>query len=68
MVALKEPISPDASTEDRFLREARITARLQHPAIVPVYEAGRWPGGEPFYAMPAWRAPPPKRCEPLQAS
>ncbi len=28
-----------------------ITARLQHPAIVPVYEAGRWPDGEPFYAM-----------------
>ncbi|MBN1209802.1 MAG: serine/threonine protein kinase [Myxococcaceae bacterium] len=51
MVALKEPISPGTSTEDRFLREARITARLQHPSIVPVYEAGRWPGGEPFYAM-----------------
>jgi len=51
VVALKEPISPASSTEDRFLREARITARLQHPSIVPVYEAGRWPGGEPFYAM-----------------
>ena len=35
----------------RFEREARITARLQHPAIVRVYEAGRWPTGEPFYAM-----------------
>jgi WD40 repeat protein len=51
LVALKEPISPGSSTEERFLREARITARLQHPSIVPVYEAGRWPGGEPFYAM-----------------
>jgi len=51
VVALKEPITPASSTEDRFLREARITARLQHPSIVPVYEAGRWPGGEPFYAM-----------------
>jgi serine/threonine protein kinase len=50
-VALKEPISAGSSTEERFLREARITARLQHPSIVPVYEAGRWPGGEPFYAM-----------------
>src|SRR6185312_12276678 len=28
-----------------------ITARLQHPGIVPVYEAGRWPNGEPFFAM-----------------
>ncbi|HVG58829.1 MAG TPA: serine/threonine-protein kinase [Hyalangium sp.] len=50
-VALKEPIGAGSSIEERFLREARITARLQHPSIVPVYEAGRWPGGEPFYAM-----------------
>ncbi len=35
----------------RFEREARLAARLQHPAIVPVYEAGQWPDGEPFYAM-----------------
>ncbi|HEX8703071.1 MAG TPA: serine/threonine-protein kinase [Myxococcaceae bacterium] len=51
MVALKELIEPGGTVEDRFVREARITARLQHPSIVPVYEAGRWPGGEPFYAM-----------------
>jgi len=24
---------------------------LQHPGIVPVYEAARWPNGKPFYAM-----------------
>ncbi|MEO8553099.1 MAG: protein kinase, partial [Kofleriaceae bacterium] len=35
----------------RFEREALITARLEHPGIVPVYEAGRWPTGEPFFAM-----------------
>src|SRR5262249_52986488 len=35
----------------RFAREMRITARLQHPSIVPLYEAGRWPTGEPFFAM-----------------
>lgn len=35
----------------RFLREQRITARLQHPAIVPVYDAGTLPGGEPFFVM-----------------
>ncbi|MBE7453484.1 MAG: serine/threonine protein kinase [Kofleriaceae bacterium] len=28
-----------------------MTSNLQHPAIVPVYEVGRWPGGQPFYAM-----------------
>ncbi len=50
-VALKELITRDASTEERFVREARITARLQHPSIVPLYEAGVWPSGEPFFAM-----------------
>ncbi|MCC6998297.1 MAG: protein kinase [Deltaproteobacteria bacterium] len=50
-VAIKELLVPRTDLEGRFLREAIITARLQHPGIVPVYEAGRWPSGEPFYAM-----------------
>lgn len=35
----------------RFLRERQITARLQHPAIVPIYDAGVLDDGEPFFAM-----------------
>ncbi|MDI3285003.1 protein kinase [Polyangium sp. 15x6] len=50
-VALKELITRDPQAEERFIREARITARLQHPSIVPLYEAGVWPSGEPFFAM-----------------
>ena len=50
-VALKELIDPVAEQRGRFQREALITARLQHPGIVPVYEAGRWPSGDPFFAM-----------------
>lgn len=50
-VALKEMLDAGGASEDRFVREALLTARLQHPSIVPVYEAGRWPSGEPFYAM-----------------
>jgi WD40 repeat protein/serine/threonine protein kinase len=50
-VALKELIEGGGAAEERFVREALVTARLQHPSIVPVYEAGRWPTGEPFYAM-----------------
>jgi tetratricopeptide (TPR) repeat protein len=50
-VALKELIDPTDENMTRFQREALITARLQHPGIVPVYEAGRWPTGEPFFAM-----------------
>jgi hypothetical protein len=41
-------------TEDetaRFLREARIQARLEHPAIVPVYELSRDPAGRPYFTM-----------------
>ncbi len=50
-VALKVLLEPAGDALGRFEREALITARLQHPGIVPVYEAGRWPSGEPFFAM-----------------
>jgi len=50
-VAIKELISRGYVDEVRFMREAMITARLEHPGIVPVHEAGRWPDGTPFYAM-----------------
>ncbi|HEX4422843.1 MAG TPA: WD40 repeat domain-containing serine/threonine-protein kinase [Kofleriaceae bacterium] len=50
-VAIKELLSPGTAHEARFLREVEITARLEHPGIVPVHEAGRWPDGTPFYAM-----------------
>jgi eukaryotic-like serine/threonine-protein kinase len=50
-VAIKELISPGRVGELRFVREALITARLEHPGIVPIHEAGRWPDGTPFYAM-----------------
>ena len=64
-VALKQLIDPSPDQVSRFQREALITAHLQHPGIVPVYEAGRWPSpraergttidgrgeAEPFFAM-----------------
>ena len=40
---------PDA--ERRFLQEARITGRLQHPGIPPVHELGRLENDVPFFAM-----------------
>jgi serine/threonine protein kinase len=52
-VALKRirPGKLHAGTRRRFLREAAITARLQHPGIVPIYGLGRDDDG-PFYTMP----------------
>jgi len=35
----------------RFVREARITAKLPHPGIPPVYELGELADGRPFLAM-----------------
>ncbi len=50
-VAIKQLLVPTGELRPRFEREARITAKLQHPAIVNILEAGAWPNGEPFYAM-----------------
>jgi len=43
----------DPAQEARFLHEARVTGRLQHPGIVPVYElvAGAEADQPPFYTM-----------------
>ena len=52
MVALKQ-IRPDRlhdAARRRFLREAALTAQLQHPGIVPIYGLGE-AGGVPYYTM-----------------
>nr|HEX4313093.1 serine/threonine-protein kinase [Kofleriaceae bacterium] len=43
--------SPESIT--RFLREARIQGRLQHPSIVPVHDLAVDAEGRPFFAMRA---------------
>jgi WD40 repeat protein len=50
-VALKELFSTSDALRRRFVREALITARLQHPSIVPIYDAGHLGDRSPFYAM-----------------
>lgn len=58
-VAIKELISERFAgdqkkrekVEARFLREIKVTGRLQHPNIVPVYEMGTKPDGSTFYVM-----------------
>ncbi len=53
-VALKEILeesADDPTSRGRFLLEAEITGRLEHPGVVPVYGLGQYPDGRPFYAM-----------------
>lgn len=35
----------------RFVHEAQVTGRLEHPSIVPVYDLGHYPDGTPYYTM-----------------
>ena len=52
-VALKVIDLPElrADLSARLLREAQILARLEHPGIVPVHDAGTLADGRVFYAM-----------------
>jgi type II secretory pathway pseudopilin PulG len=49
-VALKRA-APASLAALRLQREAEICARLEHPNIVPIYDAGIDEAGEPWYAM-----------------
>ncbi len=50
-VAIKQLLVRSPKNEALFAREIRLTARLQHPSIVTIYEAGTLPSGELAYAM-----------------
>jgi serine/threonine-protein kinase len=52
-VAIKRLTAEDPSDDSiaRFVREARIQARLDHPAIVPVHELGCDAHGRPYFTM-----------------
>jgi serine/threonine-protein kinase len=41
----------DTGAVARFFDEARATAQLVHPGIVPVHSMGHWEDGRPFYTM-----------------
>jgi serine/threonine protein kinase len=54
-IALKVVQNPGGAVGedvDRLLREARVLARLEHPGIVPVHDAGLLPDGRGRTAAP----------------
>ena len=48
---LQSHVAQDSFVVARFVEEARITAQLEHPGIVPIYDLGMGPDGTPFYTM-----------------
>jgi tetratricopeptide (TPR) repeat protein/tRNA A-37 threonylcarbamoyl transferase component Bud32 len=53
-VAFKELLqrhADDPEYRSRLVLEAKVTASLEHPGIVPVYGFGQYADGRPFYAM-----------------
>jgi Protein kinase domain len=51
-VALKEVLPKAGSASARrFEREVALTAKLEHPSIVPLYDSGTTQDGRPYYVM-----------------
>ena len=52
VVKVLRPELAEGLSAERFKREVRLAARLQHPHIVPLLAAGALPGGVLYYTMP----------------
>lgn len=48
---VREEIRGDSEIDHSFLHEAKLTGKLEHPGIVPVYELGQKNDGQPYYVM-----------------
>ena len=46
---MKPELQSDPKAEQRFINEARITGRLEHPNIIPIHELSRNNDGLPYY-------------------
>jgi eukaryotic-like serine/threonine-protein kinase len=49
--AIRPERAGEARSQARFLLEAEITGRLEHPGIIPIYGLDRHADGRPYYAM-----------------
>jgi serine/threonine protein kinase len=48
---ITDELARDRSFRERFLREAMIAIAVEHPHVIPVYDADEAPGGHLFIAM-----------------
>jgi serine/threonine-protein kinase len=48
---LKPEFADDEIEQKRLIREARVSAMLQHPNTIPTYELGRDARGYPYFTM-----------------
>ena len=48
---IKHEFADHPTNRARFVLEAEITGKLEHPGIVPIYGLGHAPDGSPYYAM-----------------
>src|SRR5262245_60702383 len=48
---LQDRRADDAASQRRFLMEAEVTARLEHPGVVPIHSLYRDDEGRPCYTM-----------------
>lgn len=51
MAVLNDKTIDSQESRERFLQEARITAHLEHPNIVPIHDIGINTDGSPFFTM-----------------
>jgi eukaryotic-like serine/threonine-protein kinase len=54
---MRRELAASASAKDRFLREARASAALEHDHVVPIYHVGE-ENGTPYLAMPFLKGEP----------
>jgi serine/threonine protein kinase/formylglycine-generating enzyme required for sulfatase activity len=50
-LAMKVHLRTGSTSANRFLREAKITGRLNHPGVVPVHEMGETADGRLYFTM-----------------